>query len=109
MAAEYWKKKGNYELSSRGRVRNAKTKRILKPYTRNGYKRFDMMDNGKRKTVSVHKVQQEIFKGHKGTRKQHVDHKDGNRANNNLSNQESVSAKVNMQRRSKRNSRKKKS
>jgi len=106
MAKEIWKKKGNYEVSSRGRVRNASTKSILKPYDRNGYKRFDLMSNGKRKTVSVHKLQQELFNGHKGTRKQHVDHKDGNRANNNLSNQESVSAKVNMQRRSKRNKKK---
>ena len=107
MAKEIWKKKGNYELSSRGRVRNAKTKRILKPYTRNGYKRFDMMDNGKRKTVSVHKVQQEVFNGHKGTRKRHVDHKNGKRDDNRLENQESVSAKVNMQRRSARNKKKK--
>lgn len=108
MAAEYWKKKGNYEISSRGKVRNASTKKLLKPYDRNGYKRFDLMNNGKRSTVSVHKLQQELFNGHKGTRKQHVDHKDGNRANNDLENQESVSAKVNMQRRSDRNSKKKK-
>lgn len=107
MSKEFWKKKGNYEVSSRGRVRNASTKKVLKPYDRNGYKRFDMMENGKRKTVSVHKVQQEVFTGHKGSRTQHVDHKDGDRANNNLSNQESVTAKVNMQRRSDRNSKKK--
>jgi hypothetical protein len=107
MAKESWKKKGNYEISSRGRVRNASTKKVLKPYTRNGYKRFDMMDNGKRKTVSVHKEQQALFNGHKGTRKQHVDHKNGKRDDNRLENQESVSAKVNMQRRSKRNSKKK--
>ena len=106
MAKEIWKKKGNYEVSSRGRVRNASTKKILKPYDRNGYKRFDLMSDGKRKTVSVHKLQQELFNGHKGTRKQHVDHKDGNRANNNLSNQESVTAKENMIRRSKRNKKK---
>tara|TARA_R110000764_G_scaffold83888_7_gene164493 strand:+ start:301 stop:621 length:321 start_codon:yes stop_codon:yes gene_type:complete len=106
MAKEIWKKKGNYEISSRGKVRNASTKKLLKPYDRNGYKRFDLMSNGKRKTVSVHKLQQQLFNGHKGTRKQHVDHKDGDRANNNLSNQESVSAKVNMQRRSKRNKKK---
>ena len=106
MAKEIWKKKGNYEISSRGKVRNASTKRILKPYDRNGYKRFDMMDNGKRKTVSVHKEMQELFNGHKGTRKQHVDHKDGNRANNSLENTESVSAKENMIRRSKRNKKK---
>ena len=74
MAKEFWKKKGNYEVSSRGRVRNAKTKRPIKPFDRNSYKRFDMMSNGKRKTVSVHKLQQELFNGHKGTRKQHVDH-----------------------------------
>lgn len=108
MATEYWKKKGNYEISSRGRVRNASTKKVLKPYDRNGYKRFDMMENGKRKTVSVHVEQQKLFNGHKPSRKQHVDHKDGDRGNNNLSNGESVSAKVNMQRRSKRNSKKKK-
>ena len=106
MAKEIWKKKGNYEISSRGKVRNASTKKLLKPYDRNGYKRFDLMSNGKRKTVSVHKLQQQLFNGHKGTSKQHVDHKDGDRANNNLSNQESVSAKVNMQRRSKRNKKK---
>ena len=109
MSKEFWKKKGNYEISSRGRVRNATTKTMLKPYDRNGYKRFDMMENGKRKTVSVHKEQQALFKGHKGSRTQHVDHKDGDRANNNASNLESVSAKENMQRRSDRNSKKKKS
>lgn len=108
MAKEIWKKKGNYEISSRGRVRNASTKKILKPYDRNGYKRFDMMDNGKRKTVSVHVEQQKMFNGHKPSRKKHIDHLDGDRGNNNLSNGESVSAKVNMQRRSKRNSKKKK-
>lgn len=106
MAKEFWKKKGNYEISSRGRVRNAKTKRPIKPYDRNNYKRFDMMDNGKRKTVSVHKVQQELFNGHKGSRTQHVDHKNGNRSDNRLENLESVSAKENMIRRSKRNKKK---
>ena len=47
----------NYEVSSYGNVRNAKTGRVLKPSrTQDGYLQVVLCKNGKRKTSRVHRL-----------------------------------------------------
>ena len=78
----------NYEVSSDGRVRNAKSGRVLKTYTNEkGYKTVSISDRGKSKTKKIHRLVAGAFRGElKQT--EEVYHKDGNRSNNNIYNLE---------------------
>lgn len=71
----------NYGITKTGIVFNLRNNKILKPSPRNGYMRVHL--NGK--NYSVHKLVYETYIGEipKGMV---IDHIDGNRANNNLSN-----------------------
>ena len=75
-----------YEVSTHGRVRNAKTERILKPCNNgNGYLRIQLCKNGTKKSYFAHRLTAFEFID-KPLHKLHVDHIDGNPLNNDISN-----------------------
>lgn len=79
-----------YEVSDEGLVRNAKTKRILKPSTTtHGYKQV-LLTKEPRKLYSrqVHKLVLDAFSPENVKRSKYIIHKDGNKTNNRLSNLE---------------------
>lgn len=87
---EIWKPLKNfpsYDGSSEGRIRNIRTRKILKPYlNEKGYEQVSINRNGQHYTVRVHKIIAETFLGeHPGM---DVFHKDLNKRNNNIDNLE---------------------
>ena len=86
---EVWKdieNYNNYEVSIFGNVRNKKTNRILKPSNRGGYYIVGL-SNIKTKTFQVHRLVAKTFIENPEN-KAHVNHKDKNSLNNNLTNLE---------------------
>lgn len=81
----------NYGINSDGEMINFRTKKLIQGSDRNGYKRFSF--NGY--TYSIHRLVYETFKGPipEGF---YVDHIDGNRSNNALSNLRLVTQSDNM-------------
>ncbi len=101
---ELWKDipgyEGYYSASSLGRIRredgyySTKKGKIISLSKDNiGYLRCDLSKNNTRKTIRVHKVIALSFLGESNNNQ--VNHKDGNKTNNNLSNLEYISAKDN--------------
>ena len=88
---EEWRplKELNYEVSSYGRVRNAINKNVLSNIDRNrtGYLRVYLFNNKKKKRYFIHRLVAEAFLPKKQG-KDFVNHKDGNKQNNCLSNLE---------------------
>ena len=86
---EVWKDikdyEDEYEVSNLGRVRNKKTKKILKLKKEKGYLRVGLFKNGKKKYYLVHRLVYEAFIGEIPNGMQ-VNHKDENKENNVLSN-----------------------
>ena len=102
MEKEIWKDVPNYEedymVSSRGRVKSMKLnkERILKPGLSNSYLQLRLCREGKIKTFTVHKLVAMAFLGHVPCGfKLVVDHIDGNRTNNNLSNLQIITNREN--------------
>ena len=60
---EIWRpaKGYDYEVSNFGRVRNAKSKRLLKPFSSRGYLQVLFSKDGVRKTYYVHRLVAEAF------------------------------------------------
>lgn len=97
MPSEIWKSLiRGYEVSSHGRVRNAKTGRILKQGDSNGYARVTPSLKGRSINVSVHKAVARAFLG-KCPRGMEVNHKNGNKRYNNVTNLEYMTRKQNVQ------------
>lgn len=86
-----WLKPNTYYISEWGEIWNSKNKKILSPEIRNGYKRVSI--GGSR--YSVHCLVYEAFVGEipEGCV---IDHIDGNRANNNISNLRFITQSENM-------------
>ena len=89
---EIWKEikflDGKYEVSNRGRVRNAKTKRLLKlSPSKRGYLVFSCIVDGKHKLVNVHKCVAIEFVPNPNNLPQ-VNHIDGNKTNPDATNLE---------------------
>lgn len=81
---------GRYEVSSLGRIRRTATARIRKPrLDAYGYPVVCVRINGKYKPFVVHRLAWEAFAG-PITKGMEVNHKDGNKQNNNLTNLELV-------------------
>lgn len=94
---------GFYMVSSRGRVMSAPRKtgrsfwpgRILKPQLASGYLRVSLSFKGATKQVQIHRaVAQAFIENRDG--KPEVNHKDGDKTNNNVSNLEWVTRSENV-------------
>jgi hypothetical protein len=77
----------NYEVSNLGRVRNIKTRRILKTCNHGGYVIVGLSSKCKRKTFPVHRLVAKAFIPNPEN-KPHVNHIDKNTLNNNVNNLE---------------------
>lgn len=87
----------NYEVSNLGRIRNKKTNRILKTVTSNtGYTMACLCKNGKRKSLSVHRIVMQTFKPVQNMDDLQVNHIDWDKTNNKLENLEWVTPQENM-------------
>jgi hypothetical protein len=99
---EQWKAvaecNGEYQVSNLGRVKSLKNgkERILKEALVNGYLRIEIFTKGNRKSYPLHKLVSLAFIEN-GHNKPEVNHIDGNKLNNNVSNLEWVTRKENMQ------------
>lgn len=97
---EIWKdiiETSNYAVSNLGRVKNTKTNRLLNPSELgNGYKQVSlkMNDTGKFKKEYIHRLVAKYFIENPENKKE-VNHKDGNRSNNNMNNLEWVTPSEN--------------
>lgn len=90
-----------YEVSSKGNVRNVKTKRVLKYGTNSdGYYQLNLYKNGKSKTIKVHRLVAEAFIDNPDN-KPSIDHIDCNKLNNKVENLRFATLKENQQNRSK--------
>lgn len=85
-----WKKingYSNYSINECGEIRNDETGKIKKPFTNkaNGYLMVDLWKDNKAKKYTIHRLLAEAFIPNPEN-KPTVDHKDGNRQNNDLAN-----------------------
>ena len=79
---------GIYEISTHGEVKSIRNNKILKPFiTKCGYKQVELNLNGKAKKFLIHRLVAQVFipNPHKKTQ---VNHIDGNKTNNDMSNLE---------------------
>lgn len=83
-----------YSVSNLGEIRNDLTNRILAQKKRGNYYAVNLCDNGKVVTTSVHRIVAKEFIYNPDNKPQ-VNHKDGNKFNNNVDNLEWVTAKEN--------------
>ena len=95
---EIWKdlsRCNKYECSNLGRIRDKKTKNILKGSVDNhGYVRYDLCSEGKRFVISGHRAVAETFIPLIRDKK-YVNHIDGDKTNNIITNLEWCTAKEN--------------
>lgn len=86
---------GKYEVSSSGTVRRLDTARIIRPYvTHRGYLRVRLLSDGVLKNFTIHRSVARAFIGECPEGLQ-VNHMDGNKLNNDVSNLEYVTNREN--------------
>jgi len=85
-----------YEVSINGEIKNIISKKICSQHIRNGYKAVSLYnpETKKKNTSNVHRLVGESFIENPDN-KSFINHKDGNKQNNNLENLEWVTAKEN--------------
>lgn len=76
---------GLYQISNFGKVKRKNKKHTLKPTKKDGYDTVTLCVNGKRRYLSVHRLVAQAFIPNPEN-KPCIDHKDGNRDNNNADN-----------------------
>lgn len=87
----------NYLIIKNGDVINVNTKKKLKPLKKNGYTTMYIKNkNGNYKSVSIHRLVAKAFVENPNDYK-YVNHKDGNKTNNNVDNLEWMTQKQNIQ------------
>lgn len=86
----------NYMISNTGKVLSVNRNIILKPQIDNGYHRVNLYLNGNMKHYCIHRLVAEHFINNPKVLPE-VNHKDGNKANNNVSNLEWITTKGNAQ------------
>lgn len=90
-----------HEVSNLGNIRNETTKKLLKPWVgTTGYYHIKIFIEGKRKNLKLHRLIAEAFIPNPENKK-YVNHKDGNKLNNNITNLEWCTHKENMEHASK--------
>jgi len=88
----------NYLVSNDGQIRSIKSNKVLSCSSiRGGYKSFTAQFNKKKKTIKVHRMVALAFIPNEDTKKNIVNHKDGNKLNNNVDNLEWVTLRQNNQ------------
>ena len=96
----------NYEVSTDGDVKNIKTGNILKLSSDGGsYLKIDLFNDSGRKTINIHKLVSKAFLKDTGINpdgtpmvgKHVINHKDHNRANNNVNNLEWCDVRYNVE------------
>lgn len=86
----------NYLISKNGEVYSLKTRKFLKFHDRKGYLGFAISVNNKRKDLALHRMLAETFIPNPNNLPQ-VNHKDGNKQNNDLLNLEWCTCSYNVQ------------
>lgn len=91
---------GIYQVSNLGDIKNIKTDKTIKPeITKNGYLRVTLFNKNKVKHILIHRIVAKSFIGINSKKNDlkhlQINHKDGNKTNNNLENLEWCSAKDN--------------
>ena len=85
----------NYMISNRGEVFSLSHAKLLKPFQNpNGYIYITLSKHGKTKCIKVHRLVAEYFV-YNPDKKEYVNHKDGNKSNNYMTNLEWVTASEN--------------
>lgn len=97
MKKEIWKSIKNYEniykINDYGVIQNIKTNKIIKPsINKYGYYQVSLYNNGKSKNELVHRLVAQTFLTNKEN-KSTVNHIDGDKLNNNISNLEFATQK----------------
>lgn len=88
---------GTYEVSYSGIIRNSVTKKIISQWNSHGYNAVTLSTNdGGYKNYLVHRIVAETFIEHNDITRTQVNHKDGNKHNNDVSNLEWVTPKENI-------------
>jgi hypothetical protein len=88
---------GRYEVSSLGRLYDNRQMKFIKLYVRKGfYTNIVVNDKGKSRWLSLHRAIVWAFTGIKSNRQRQVNHKDGEKSNNAISNLELVSQRENL-------------
>jgi hypothetical protein len=96
MMVKLWKNYGSCKVSNYGDVVSIKYKRPIGYLNEDGYSKVGVTFDGKRKDWSVHRLVYFLF-GEDYTDALEVNHKDGDKNNNNLSNLEMVTHSQNIQ------------
>lgn len=85
----------NYAVSNYGNIKNIKNGRILTPVVnKNGYYAYTFCQNGIRKNLKIHRLVALYFVENPNNYP-YVNHKDGNKLNNNINNLEWCTPKYN--------------
>ena len=85
----------NYAVSNTGKIKNIKTGKFLKLVeNKSGYLAVSLCQNRKKATFSVHRLVALMFIDNPDCKKE-VNHKDGNKKNNNINNLEWMTHKEN--------------
>lgn len=98
LTGEEWKQYNdtNFYISNFGRIKNNATGNILKgKITKDGYIEYCLSINGVKKSFVGHRLVYQTFMNVKLPKKDIINHKDGNKLNNQLSNLELVDASYN--------------
>ena len=93
---EQWKNFGSVKVSNTGIVLSKKYGRVVGWLTKDGYKKVGVSEQGKRVTWSVHRLVYYLF-GESYNTNLEINHIDGNKLNNNISNLELVTHSENIQ------------
>lgn len=83
---ETWVRYGNYLVSSMGRVRHGIKNNLLKPSNTCGYYKIRLSHNGLVEDHMVHQLVWRLFNGDILDENEIIDHIDGNKLNNNITN-----------------------
>lgn len=86
--------KGLYSVSKEGHVFSISRQKVMSPYNVNGYHMLVLQKDKSKKRMLVHRIVAQTFLKNKNNFPQ-VNHKDGNKTNNNVSNLEWCTASEN--------------